>query len=159
MRFRIVAVGKIKEPYLKDGIAEYAKRLSGSAVLEITEVADEPLPNRDREAEAARILDREGERILGAIQPGETVVLLDVGGSMWSSEELAGIIRENALAGRSRIAFVIGGTLGAAPAVRARADYRWSLSRATFPHQIVRLLVAEQVYRAVRIIRGEAYHR
>ncbi|KQC03289.1 MAG: 50S rRNA methyltransferase [Methanoculleus sp. SDB] len=159
VRIRVLAIGKIKEGYLREAVAEYKKRLSGYAGITVTEYPDEPIPGALTAGEHARILSREGDRVLSDISPSDMVVLLDCAGTQWSSEELAKTLAELTISGKSRFAFIIGGTLGVSPALRERADFRWSLSRATFPHQIVRLLVLEQCYRAMRISRGETYHR
>lgn len=159
VRIRVLAIGKIKEKYLRDAISEYIKRLSGYAGVTVREYPDEPIPGTLTAGERTRILSKEGDPVLSELSPSEVVVLLDCAGTQWSSEDLAETLRKLTVSGKSRFAFVIGGTLGVSPALRERADFRWSLSSATFPHQIVRLLVLEQCYRAMRINRGETYHR
>jgi 23S rRNA (pseudouridine1915-N3)-methyltransferase len=159
VRIRVLAIGKIKEKYLRDAIAEYQKRLSGYAGVTVMEYPDEPIPGTLTEGERTRILSKESDPVLSELSPSEVVVLLDCEGTQWSSEDLAETLRKLTVSGKSRFAFVIGGSLGVSPALRERADFRWCLSSATFPHQIVRLLVLEQCYRAMRINSGETYHR
>lgn len=156
---RVIAVGKVKERFIAEGIAEYARRLGRYCTLEVVEVADEVVPATLAAKDELRILEREGERVIAALRGWDPVVLLDPGGEAWSSEELAERIGDAALGGTGRVAFVIGGSLGVSAAVRSRATCRWSLSRLTFPHQLVRLILLEQVYRAFRIRSGEPYHR
>ena len=161
MRFILVTVGRVREPYLLTGLAEYEKRLSRYAQVEWIHVPEEPLPRRERQAEEAAVLAREGERLLRALErlpAASHVVALDVAGRPFSSEELAAYLESLAAGGTSTVAWVVGGTLGLDPRVKDRADLRLSLSRLTFPHQLVPLLLLEQFYRAFRIIRGEPYH-
>ncbi len=159
MQIQIVAVGKLKEKYLVQGIAEYTKRLGAYAKVQIVEVADEKAPERLSAAEEAQVKEREGERILAALKQDTYVVALAIGGEGWSSEKLAAELDRLATNGRSSIAFVIGGSLGLSDTVLARADQLLSFSAMTFPHQLVRLMLVEQVYRAFRINRGEPYHK
>ncbi len=159
MKITLVTVGKIKEKYLEAAIAEYAKRLSRYCRLEIVQVADEKTPDRAGEALEAQIKEKEGERILAHIKDGACVVALAIDGKMLSSEELAGFIGDLGVKGQSHIQFVIGGSLGLADSVLRRADYKLSFSRMTFPHQLMRVILLEQVYRSYRIISGEPYHK
>ncbi|MCK4270232.1 MAG: 23S rRNA (pseudouridine(1915)-N(3))-methyltransferase RlmH [Methanogenium sp.] len=156
---RVVSVGKLKEKYLADGVAEYKKRLSGYVKLDMVEVPDEALPANPSSSDIVRILDKEGKKVLKFIREHEHVILLDLSGKMLSSEELADELNTLVISGKSRITFVIGGSLGVSEELRRRASFCWSMSTLTFPHQFVRLLVLEQVYRACRITRGERYHR
>lgn len=156
---RVVSVGKLKEKYLADGVAEYQKRLSGYVKLDMVEVPDEALPANPSASDIVRILDKEGKKVLKLIREQEYVILLDLSGKMLSSEELADELNTLVISGKSRITFVIGGSLGVSEELRSRASFCWSMSTLTFPHQFVRLLVLEQVYRACRIMRGERYHR
>lgn len=158
MRIGIVAVGKLKERYLQDGVAEYVKRLAPYCRLEITEVPEAHMPAAPSAAEKEQTLAREGEHLLCRVRPGSKLVALDVAGEQWSSEELAARIAAWGTAGDSDITFVIGGAFGLAPAVRAAAAVRLSFSPMTFTHQMIRLLLVEQIYRAFKIIRGEPYH-
>ena len=158
LRITIVAVGKIKERYLTDGIAEYSKRLTPFCRLEIVEVAEEKMADNPSAADKARALAREGERLLRAVRPGSHLTVLDLRGRQMASEELAAQLDALAVAGTSDLTFVIGGAFGLAPAVTAAAQDRLSFSPMTFTHQMIRLLLVEQLYRAFKISRGEPYH-
>lgn len=155
MKITIVSVGKLKEKYLKQGIQEFLKRLSSYAKVEIIEVADEKAPENLSEAEEKQVKDKEGERILQAISPDTYVITLEIEGKMLSSEQLAKKMDELATYGKSKVAFVIGGSLGISEAVQQRSDFAISFSKMTFPHQLMRLVLLEQVYRGFRINRGE----
>lgn len=159
MQITIAVVGKLKEKYLKQGIDEYLKRLSAYAKVQVVEVADEKAPENLSDTEMEQIKQREGERILQQIKPDQHVVALAIGGEMWSSEKLATQMDNWATYGRSSVAFVIGGSLGLSDDVLRRADVKLSLSKMTFPHQLARLILLEQIYRGFRINRGEPYHR
>jgi 23S rRNA (pseudouridine1915-N3)-methyltransferase len=159
MQIQVVAVGKIKEKFLREGIAEYEKRLRPYVKLGITELAEEKRPVSASIANEAAAVEKEGERILAAVPDGSLVIALDMKGQAWSSEELASSFREWELSGRNQIAFIIGGDLGLSPAVFARSNIRLSFSKMTFTHPMARLLLLEQVYRAFRILRGEPYHK
>jgi 23S rRNA (pseudouridine1915-N3)-methyltransferase len=159
MQIQIIAVGKIKEPYLADGIAEYLKWLRPYGKVRIAEIADERRPVHLSPAQQAQVLAKEGARILASVPPSGYTIALDVRGRQLSSEELAGLIREQEIRGTSRITIIIGGDLGLSDDVLARCDERLSLSPMTFTHQMVRLILLEQVYRAFRIMRGEPYHK
>ena len=159
MNIQIVAVGKLKEKYLAQGIAEYAKRIAPYAKLEIMEVADEPAPETMSGAEERRVREREGERLLAKIRPDAHVIAMAIDGEMWTSEQLSSRLASLATYGQSRIAFVIGGSTGLSDDVLRRADTKLSFGRITFPHQLIRLVLVEQIYRAFKIMRGEPYHR
>ena len=159
MNITIVAVGKLKEKYLQQGIQEYMKRLSTYAKVQIVEVPDEKAPETLSDKEAERVKAREGERILAKISPEAYVITLEINGKMLTSEQLAGKIDELALYGKSKFVFVIGGSLGLGEAVMKRSNFALSFSKMTFPHQLMRLVLLEQVYRAWRINRGEPYHK
>ncbi|MFD1851032.1 23S rRNA (pseudouridine(1915)-N(3))-methyltransferase RlmH [Oceanobacillus bengalensis] len=159
MKISIVTVGKLKEKYLKQGIQEYLKRLSAYAKVEIVEVADEKAPENMSEAEMLDVKRKEGERILSHISQDTFVITLEINGKMLSSEQLAAKMDELATYGKSKIAFVIGGSLGISEAVQKRSNMALSFSKMTFPHQLMRLILVEQVYRGFRIIRGEPYHK
>lgn len=159
MRITVVAPGKVKERFFTDAIGEYSKRLSRYCRLEIIQVADEKTPDRAGEALERQIREKEGERILAQLKEGMYVVALAIEGEMLSSEELASRIRQLGTDGQSHIAFVIGGSLGLSEAVLKRADYHLSFSRMTFPHQMMRVILLEQIYRSFRIIAGEPYHK
>jgi 23S rRNA (pseudouridine1915-N3)-methyltransferase len=159
MQVRVVAVGKIKERFLTEGIAEYEKRLVPYLKLSITEIAEERRGVHANAGEEAQAVGREGERILAAIPDGAFVVALDVRGKEISSEQLAARLHEWQMAGVSPVVFVIGGDLGISGTVLKRAGLRLSLSPMTFTHQMVRMILLEQVYRACRINSGEPYHK
>ncbi len=159
MHFLLIAVGKVKEPYLRAGIAEYLKRLQAYGRVQVVEVREEPYRDPLTPAEVARVLAREGSRLLAALPARAACIVLDVAGEPLSSEELARRLADFGTAGRSEVAFVVGGSLGLDEAVKGRADLRLSLSRMTFPHQLVRLILLEQLYRALSILRGEPYHK
>lgn len=155
----IITVGKLKEKYLTLGINEYKKRLTSYAKVEIIEVPDEKAPEQLSELEMEQVKAKEGERILAKIAVDTHVIALAIEGKMYSSEQLATELDKLATYGKSKIAFVIGGSLGLSDAVMARANDTMSFSKMTFPHQLMRLLLLEQVYRGFRINRGEPYHK
>ncbi|CAH0344917.1 23S rRNA (pseudouridine(1915)-N(3))-methyltransferase RlmH [Bacillus sp. CECT 9360] len=159
MNITIVTIGKLKEKYLKQGIDEYVKRLSSYAKFDIIELPDEKAPETLSEVEMQQIKEKEGERILSRISPDAYAIALAIEGKMKSSEELADNLDKLATYGKSKVTFVIGGSLGLSEAVMHRADEALSFSRMTFPHQLMRLILVEQVYRAFRINRGEPYHK
>ena len=154
MRLTLVCVGRLKEPHWRDAAAEYLKRLGPYARVTVTEV-----PDRDVTADEAKGLAAEAVGVLHAIPEGATVVALDIGGRARSSEGFAEWLSAHGLAGRSHIVFVLGGAAGLHPDVLTRADERLSLGPMTLPHQLARVVLLEQVYRAFRITRGEPYHR
>jgi 23S rRNA (pseudouridine1915-N3)-methyltransferase len=159
LNIQIIAVGKLKEKYLLDGIKEYTKRLGPYAKVNLIEVADEKAPENLSASEELQVKQREGERILAQIKPDTYVIAMAIDGAMWSSEELSSQLEQLATYGRSHISFVIGGSLGLSSDLLKRADARLSFGRITFPHQLMRLVLVEQVYRAFRIMRGEPYHK
>ena len=159
MKITIVCVGKIKEKYFTGAIEEYAKRLGRYCSLTVTEVADEKTPDGASEAVETQIKEKEGERILSNIKDGSFVVALAINGNMLDSEELAAKIEKWGVSGISQIVFVIGGSLGLSNQVLGRADYKLSFSKMTFPHQLMRVVLLEQIYRSYRIIQGEPYHK
>ncbi|MEC3608302.1 23S rRNA (pseudouridine(1915)-N(3))-methyltransferase RlmH [Bacillus glycinifermentans] len=159
MNISIVAIGKLKEKYLKQGIDEYIKRLSAYAKVDIIELPDEKAPENLSDQDMKIVKDKEGDRILSKISPDAHVIALAIEGKMKSSEELADNMDRLATYGKSKVTFVIGGSLGLSNAVLKRADEKLSFSRMTFPHQLMRLILLEQVYRAFRINRGEPYHK
>ncbi|MGG0737273.1 23S rRNA (pseudouridine(1915)-N(3))-methyltransferase RlmH [Niallia taxi] len=159
MNISIITVGKLKEKYLKQGIEEYTKRLSSYSKIEIIEVPDEKAPEVLSEAEMIQVKDKEGERILAKVPADAHVIALAIDGKQKSSEELADTLDKLATYGKSKVAFIIGGSLGLSSHVLQRADDKLSFSKMTFPHQLMRLILVEQVYRAFRINRGEPYHK
>ena len=159
MNISIVTVGKLKEKYLKQGIEEYSKRLSAYAKIDIIEIPDEKAPETLSEQEMLQVKGKEGERILAKIPDDAHVIALAIEGKMKSSEELADTLDKLATYGKSKIVFVIGGSLGLSRDVMKRANDTLSFSKMTFPHQLMRRILVEQVYRAFRINRGEPYHK
>lgn len=159
MKITIITVGKIKEKYLKDAIAEYSKRLSRYCKLEILEVADEKTPDGASEIVEENIREKEGERILKLIKEDAYVITLEINGKMLTSEELADRIETLGIQGKSHLVFVIGGSIGLGKEVLRRSDYALSFSKMTFPHQLMRVILLEQIYRSYRIINGEPYHK
>ncbi|MZP29584.1 23S rRNA (pseudouridine(1915)-N(3))-methyltransferase RlmH [Heliobacterium undosum] len=160
LHIRIVAVGKLKEKYLKEGLQEYTKRLGAYSRLEIIEVPDEKVPDKPSDTEAEIIKRKEGDRLLATAGEKDFIgVALDPRGEMWSTEDLAEQMRGWELYGPNLVVFFIGGTLGLSKEVHAACKAKWSLSRLTFPHQLVRLILLEQVYRGFKVNRGETYHR
>ena len=159
MKITIVAVGKIKEKFFQDAIGEYSKRLSRYCRLEIVQTADEKTPEGASAALEEQIKDREGERILSAIKEDSFVVALAIDGKAPDSVELAKQIEKWQVCGRDHVVFVIGVSLGLSKRVLDRADYRLSFSKMTFPHQLMRVILLEQIYRSFRIIHGEPYHK
>lgn len=159
MHVRIIAVGKLKEKYLAQGIAEYSKRISPYAKVEIVEVQDEKAPDTMSTAEELQVKQREGERILAQVKSDAYVVALAIEGQLWTSDKLAQHIGELGTYGRSQLAFVIGGSLGLSDDVLKRADMAISFGRITYPHQLMRLVLMEQLYRVFKILRGEPYHK
>jgi len=159
LKITIIAVGKIKESYLKEGINEYIKRLRRFCNIDIIEVADQQAPESLSPAQEEQVRETEGESILKKIKPGSTVIALDVRGISLDSVEFADKINNYAISGNSHITFIIGGSLGLHNNVLKAANERLSLSRMTFPHQLTRLILFEQIYRAFKIISGETYHK
>ena len=158
MNIDIICVGKVKEPYLRDAIAEYAKRLGRYCRLTILEVADEKTPEHASDGLQRQIKAKEGERIARHIKPDAFVIALVIDGRQLDSVGFARTISQLGLRGVSRIQFVIGGSIGLDDAIVARANYRLSFSKMTFPHQLMRVIVLEQIYRASKINAGEPYH-
>lgn len=159
MKIKIVTVGKLKEKYLKDGIAEYSKRISRFATIEIIELSDEKTPDRASDSENAKILDVEGNRILSKIGDREFVVVLAIEGKTLSSEEFSKQLEKASINGFSTLTFVIGGSLGLSKEVKKRANLSVSFGRLTLPHQLMRLVLIEQIYRAFTIQQGSPYHK
>ncbi|RAS74946.1 23S rRNA (pseudouridine(1915)-N(3))-methyltransferase RlmH [Priestia endophytica] len=159
MNISIITVGKLKEKYLKQGINEYLKRLSAYAKVEVVELPDEKAPENLSEVEMEQVKGKEGERILSKIPQDTHVIALAIEGKMKSSEQLADDLDKLATYGKSKIAFVIGGSLGLSSDVMKRANDTLSFSKMTFPHQLMRLILVEQIYRGFRINRGEPYHK
>ena len=159
MKITILCVGKVKEKFYRMAIDEYVKRLGRYCKLEIIEAADEKTPDNASEHEETLIKDKEGERILKNIRREATVFALAIEGKMLSSEQLAGKISQLGISGESHIQFIIGGSLGLSDKVLKEADLLLSFSKMTFPHQLMRVILLEQIYRSYRIIQGEPYHK
>lgn len=159
MNISVICVGKLKEKYWTQAVAEYAKRLSGYCSLDIVELKEARLPDRAGPAEEQAVKDAEGAEILKRLRDNMYVITLEVKGKELSSEKLAEKIDSLAVGGRSNIAFVIGGSLGLSEEVSKRSDFRLSFSQMTFPHQMMRVILLEQVYRSFKIIRHETYHK
>lgn len=158
MKIHIVAIGKIKESYLKDGIAEFSKRIRPYCNLIVTELSEEKMPEKASLAEKEQVISKEGDKLLKILRDEDFVITLDVLGKMLSSEDLASCLQEKALKGESNISIVIGGAYGLSSAVKNRADLLLSFSKMTFTHQMIRLFLIEQLYRAFKIISKEKYH-
>ncbi len=159
LQITLLVVGRLKEDYLRAAAAEYTKRLSAFCTLQVEELEPARLPDRPGEKQIAAALEEEGRRILAKIPAGAGVFALCIEGKTLSSEAFARQLADAPLRGYSRLVFIIGGSHGLSPAVKARADWRLSMSPMTFPHQLARVMLLEQVYRAFQIGRGSAYHK
>ena len=159
MNITIITVGKIKEKYLRDAIEEYSKRLGRYCKLDIVELVDEKTPDNASEKEEEVIKEKEGQGILNKIKDNMFVIAMDLGGKQLTSEEFAGYIDNLGVTGNPNIAFVIGGSLGISKSVLAISNYKLCFSKMTFPHQLFRGMLLEQIYRGFRIIKGEPYHK
>ncbi len=159
MRITLITVGKIKEKYLEDAILEYSKRLGRYCRLEIIQVSDEKTPDKASELLETQIRDKEGERILAHIKDDAYVIALAIDGKQRSSEEMASWMEDLGIRGESHLQFIIGGSLGLSQMVLERSDTKISFSKLTFPHQLMRVILLEQIYRSFRIIKGEPYHK
>ncbi|NLN06802.1 MAG: 23S rRNA (pseudouridine(1915)-N(3))-methyltransferase RlmH [Firmicutes bacterium] len=159
MHFEILAVGKIKEQYFQRAVDEYVKRLRPYARVTVREVKDEKTPDGGAAAEAAAVREREAGRLEALLNQRAYLIAFDVQGKQLSSPELAALLNRLATEGKSHITFLIGGSLGLAPRLLERADLQLSFSALTFPHQLFRVMLLEQLYRACKINRGEPYHK
>ena len=159
MKITILAVGKLKEKYWKQAIAEYKKRLGAYSKIEMIEVPDEKAPETMSDKEIEQVKEKEGQRLLAKIKPQATVITLEIQGKMLSTEALAKELQQRMTQGQSDFVFVIGGSNGLHQDVLNRSNYALSFSKMTFPHQRMRVVLLEQVYRAFKIMRGEAYHK
>lgn len=159
MNIKIIAVGKIKEKYIKEGIKEFSKRLSRYCKLSIVEVNDEKAPENLSQKEVKAVKDREGERILKKVPNNSYVISLAIEGKNLCSEELSEKMSSLMVRGNPNVTFIIGGSLGLSDNVIQRSNFQISFSKMTFPHQLTRLILLEQVYRGFRIIKGEPYHK
>lgn len=159
MKIKVVTVGKLKEKYLKDGISEYSKRISRFAKLEMIELADEKTLDKASESENQKILEIEGQRILSKVGDRDFVIVLAIEGKTFSSEEFSKHLEEASIKGFSTLTFIIGGSLGLAQDVKKRSNLSVSFGRLTLPHQLMRLVLVEQIYRAFTIQQGSPYHK
>lgn len=159
MNIQIICVGKLKEKYWQDACAEYMKRLGRYCNIEIVELKESRLPENASPADEENVKKEEGASILKAIKDGTYVITLEILGKMLDSPQLAEKMDELALDGKSNIAFVIGGSLGLSAEVSKRSDYKLSFSKMTFPHQMMRVILLEQIYRSFKINRHETYHK
>ncbi len=159
MNIQIVCIGKLKEKYWKEALSEYGKRLGKYCSLSIEELKEESLPDQGSKAAEEMVIEEEGKRILGRLKASSFVIALDVKGQEFSSEGLAEMISDLGVKGRSDLVFIIGGSLGLSQAVLKRADLRLSFSKMTFPHQMMRVILLEQLYRSFKINRNEVYHK
>ncbi len=158
MKYHIITIGKIKEKYLTAGIEEFLKRLRPYGQVEITALPEEKMPENPSAAQKRQVLDKEGEKLLRHVRQGSHLFVLDVQGKLISSEEMAATFADLALYGCSEMSFIIGGPFGLSDAVCKRADSRISFGRITLTHQMIRMILLEQIYRAIKIQRHEPYH-
>ena len=158
MRFYVVSIGKLKDAYLRDGVAEYVKRMRPYGGITITELNESKIGDKPSDADRKQVVVEEGERLLKAVPKNAYTVLLDVYGKTMSSEELAKTIAKLEVDGISDMAFIVGGAFGVSDELRKSVNYKLSFSPMTFTHQMVRLLLVEQIYRASKINRNEPYH-
>lgn len=159
MKINIIAVGKIKEKYIRDGIKEFEKRLSRYCKLNIIELRDERVPENLSEKEMELVKIKEGKQILAKIPQNSYIISLEIRGKEISSEILSQKIEKLMISGASSITFIIGGSLGLSEEVIKTSNYRLSFSKMTFPHQLIRLILLEQIYRGFKIMKGEPYHK
>lgn len=159
MKVTVLCVGKIKEKFYRDAIEEYRKRLGRYCKIDVIETADEKTPDGASEALEIQIKEKEGKRLLSKIKDTDYVIALAIDGKMKDSVELAEHLEQLGIQGKSQLVFVIGGSLGLAESVLRRADESLSFSKMTFPHQLMRVILLEQLYRSYRIINGEPYHK
>ena len=159
MKITIISVGKLKEKYLKEGIDEYSKRLSRYCQLQLIEVPDEKCPESLSDADREIIKNKEGERILSKIKEGSFIISLEIEGKELTSEMLASKIEKTTTTGFSHITFLIGGSLGLSEQLKKKSSFSLSFSKMTFPHQLMKLILLEQIYRSFRITRNEPYHK
>ncbi|MBB6478880.1 23S rRNA (pseudouridine(1915)-N(3))-methyltransferase RlmH [Spirochaeta isovalerica] len=159
MKITLISVGKLKEKYLREGIAEYSKRLSRYCSLEMIEVSDEKCPESLSDADKEIIKNKEGDRITSKLKEGTYLITLEIEGKELSSEKLASRIEKVTTGGNSHLTFLIGGSLGLSDNLKRRTDFALSFSKLTFPHQMMKLILLEQIYRSFRIIRNEPYHK
>ena len=158
MNISIICVGKLKEKYLKDAIDEYSKRLSKFASIEILEIPDQKIPEKSNDKIDTQVLEKEGAQILSKIKQDSFVIAMCIEGTLVSSEDLAKKLTDITMT-KSHITFIIGGSLGLSDEVKKRADYKMSFGKITLPHQLMRVVLTEQIYRAFKINANESYHK
>jgi len=159
MKINIIAVGKIKEKYIREGIKEFSKRLSRYCDLRIIEVDDEKAPENLSDREMEGVKEKEGKRILSKIPQNSYIISLEIDGREISSEEMSKKIEELMVSGVNNISFIIGGSLGLSKEISKISNFKLSFSKMTFPHQLIRLILLEQIYRSFKIMKGEPYHK
>ena len=159
MKITIIGPGKLKEKYLKDGIAEFQKRLTSYTKLEIIEVPDEKCPENLSPADMEIVKKREGEKIISKLSSSSFIITLELEGKQLTSEELSNKIEDITVRGYSHITFIIGGSLGLHKNVREKSHFKLCFSKMTFPHQMMKLILIEQIYRGFRILKNEPYHK
>lgn len=159
MNIHIIAVGKIKEKHIREGINEFSKRLSRYTKLKIIEIADEKAPENLSQKDMAKVMEKEGEKIISKIPPNSFVISLVIEGKQISSESLSKKMEDIMVGGINDISFIIGGSLGLSNKVKGISDFKLSFSKMTFPHQIMRLILLEQIYRSFKIMKNEPYHK
>ena len=159
MKIRIIAIGKIKEKYLKEGIEEYVNRIRPYSQIEVVEVNDEPIPDNPNESEIKKAKDLEGKKVLKLLKASDYLIGLDLNKKEMTSEDFAKYINDKFVVGGSNISFVIGGSYGLSDELKGRCNDSISLSKMTFLHQMTRLILLEQIYRAFKINRNETYHK
>jgi 23S rRNA (pseudouridine1915-N3)-methyltransferase len=156
---RIIACGHMKEKWMREGLDEYVRRIRPYDRIEVIEVPDEKAPESNSPAQNEQVREKEGERLLKQIREQDYVILLDLAGREWTSPQMADFLQDLYTHNKNHIDFVIGGSLGVSPALIRRADTRWKISDCTFPHQLCRIMAAEQIYRCFRILHHEPYHK
>ncbi|MBC8590904.1 23S rRNA (pseudouridine(1915)-N(3))-methyltransferase RlmH [Wansuia hejianensis] len=159
MNINIIVVGKIKEKYMREGIQEFQKRLSRYCNLKIIEIDDEKAPENLSNKDMERVKEKEGKKILSKIPQNTFIISLEIEGKQFSSEELSKRVENLMVSGVNDMTFIIGGSLGLSEEVKTRSNLKLSFSKMTFPHQLMRLILLEQVYRSFRIMKGEPYHK
>ncbi len=159
MNIKIICIGKLKEKYWNDAVKEYSKRLGGYCKFNVVELKESKLPSNPSRADEINVINKEGNDVISNIKDNDYVITLEIEGKQLDSLEFSKTINKLALVGKSDIIFVVGGSLGLSDFVKNRADFRLSFSNMTFPHQMMRVILLEQIYRSFKIIRNESYHK
>ncbi|HKK95112.1 MAG TPA: 23S rRNA (pseudouridine(1915)-N(3))-methyltransferase RlmH [Anaerovoracaceae bacterium] len=159
MNIKIICIGKLKEKYWNDAVKEYSKRLGGYCKFNVVELKESKLPSNPSRADEINVINKEGNDVINNIKDNDYVITLEIEGKQLDSLEFSKTINKLALTGKSDIIFVVGGSLGLSDFVKNRADFRLSFSNMTFPHQMMRVILLEQIYRSFKIIRNESYHK